>query len=84
MGHVHMDFSTRKNLARVGFPTSAKMSPTNSKNPIESRIRESILFFKGQIPLETLKLGVSKFCMDTALRYTPVRHKQAWRFRNFG
>jgi hypothetical protein len=49
-----------KKCGQLGRPSRSKLSLTNSEIQAKSRIRESILVFGGEIPLETWKLG-SKF-----------------------
>jgi hypothetical protein len=42
-----------KKCVQLGSPSRSKLSLTNSEMKLKSRIRESILFFGGEIPLET-------------------------------
>jgi hypothetical protein len=42
-----------KKCGQLGRPSRSKLSLTNSEIQVKSRIRESILVFGGEIPLET-------------------------------
>ena len=58
-----------KKCGQLGCQSRSKLSLTNSEIQVKSRIRESVLVFGGEIPLETWKLG-SKFSKFFAV-YTP-------------